>query len=283
VISPPYGYGGPFIVHNTGDEDKLIRCFFDAYREWAPTQGIVAEYMTFSPKNPREWFYPGDVSIRAPTVLCDLGVNPDELWKNYRKTLRWEIRKAQRDGIFVQEDSKGEHAEEFLSIYNSTMDRRHASDAYLMDMAFLSRIHDTLSGNYCYFHAYYNGQIVSSELVLISGDSTFFFRGGTYAEDLKTYSNKLLKHEIIQWSKENGKRYYLLGGGNDSEDPLFQYKRGFAPNGVRWLQVGKWVVDEGRYNELVEARRVFESDRGCAWIPRSDYFPKYRAPAVVST
>lgn len=274
AVSPPYGYGGPFI---DGDE-VLAERFFGAWATWAREHGVVAEYLTVSPKSVGRWVYPGTVEERAPTVLRDLSLTDEEAWADYKKSVRTDVRAAEKAGVTVTVDTVGEHAAEFLAIYESTMDRRAAAPGYRLDGAFLQRLHAAIPGGFCYLHAWHQGLIVSSELLLVSGDSTFFFRGGTLAERLTTRANVMLKHEIIRWSRAQGKRAYLLGGGNVGEDSLFKYKRAFAPEGVRMLRVGKWAIDPDAVSRLTEARRAFEAAAGRAWRPRPGFFPPYRAP-----
>jgi len=274
AVSPPYGYGGPFI--DGGDE--LAGRLFAAWASWAKEHGVVAEYLTVSPKSAARWAYPGTVEERAPTVLRDLSLTDEETWADYKKSVRTDVRAAEKAGVSVTVDPVGEHAAEFLAIYESTMDRRAAAPGYRLDGDFLKGLHAAIPGGFCYLHAWHEGRIVSSELLLVSGDSTYFFRGGTLAEKLTTRANVMLKHEIIRWSRALGKRSYLLGGGNAGEDSLFKYKRAFAPEGVRMLKVGKWAIDPEAVARLTEARHAFEAAAGRPWQPRPGFFPPYRAP-----
>ena len=78
----------------------------------------------------------------------------------------------------------------------------------------------------------------------------------------------------------SGKRFYVLGGGNDGEDSLFRYKLSFAPRGARPLKVGKWVINRNLYEQLIAARRSYEKSKGVDWTPKPGYFPAYRAPSA---
>jgi hypothetical protein len=216
-------------------------------------------------------------------VVRGLDLSSEQLLHDYKKTLAQRVRSAGRAGVSVEVDLTGERASQFLDVYTETMARRDADESYGMSLEFLERLHRGLPGYYAYFYALLAGKIVSTELVLLSADSSFFFRGGTLAEAFPAHPNHLLKHTIILWSREQGKRSYVLGGGNGSEDSLYQYKLSFAPRGSRPLRVGKWIFDDQRYRQLVAARSEYECGRGIDWQPRAGYFPAYRAPAATLT
>jgi hypothetical protein len=82
-----------------------------------------------------------------------------------------------------------------------------------------------------YFHVQLEGEIVSTELIVLNDDRTCFVGGGTRRQHLRTPANLLLKHTIVEWSRQQGYRYYLLGSGNSEEDSPFKYKRAFRARG----------------------------------------------------
>jgi Acetyltransferase (GNAT) domain len=275
TIAPPYGYGGPFVDGEVAPF-VLLEPFFEEYQIWARSHGVISEYNILSPKEDFEIPYPGEVEVKAPTVVRTLG-KADEVWSDYKASVRGHVRTAERAGVYVEVDQTGDRVGDFLEIYTETMLRRGATANYFLTMEFLEELNRTLGGYYTYFHALLDGRVVSSELVLLSHDSTFFFRGGTRSDSLRVGPNLLLKHHVILWSIQQGKRTYLLGGGNSADDTLYHYKLSFAPRGARDLKVGKWIIDPNRYWEAVEARRAYERARGAPWAPKAGYFPEYRA------
>jgi CelD/BcsL family acetyltransferase involved in cellulose biosynthesis len=121
------------------------------------------------------------------------------------------------------------------------------------------------------------GRVVASELVLLSGNAAYSFLGGTDSAAFRLSPNHLLKVEIIRWAAAQGKQWFVLGGGFQPNDGIFQYKRGFAPRGVISFHVGCKVRDEERCNRLIDARRRYGERNGQVWLPRPDFFPPYRA------
>lgn len=278
AAGPPYGYGGPF-VQGSGDKRTLLEAFFSRYQQWARSHNVVCEYLTFSPHEEDTPAYPGEIVVRAQCVVRGLDLSPEQILRDYKKTVPQDVKSARRAGVSVEVDLTGERASQFLAVYTETMRRRDADASYRMSPEFLERLNQGLPGYYAYFYALLGGKIVSAELVLLSAGSSFFFRGGTLAEAFPARPNHLLKHTIILWSREQGKRCYVLGGGNEGEDSLYRYKLSFAPRGSRPLRVGKWIFDDRRYRQLVAARSAYECTRAIDWHPRAGYFPAYRAPS----
>jgi hypothetical protein len=280
VAPPPFGYAGPFVLGDVhGDaREALLRGFYDAYAAWARAHGVVAEYTVFSPLEPAPACYPGETFERVPVVVRDLRPTEDEIWADYRSQVRRNVRAATRHDVRVTVDEDGKHAEDFLAIHEATMDRREGLAHHRVDAGILDRLHRTLPGRFAYLHAWQDGRVVSSDLLLVSAASTYYFRGGTLAAFLDTRANQLLKHECVRWSRRTGRRAFLLGGGVEGHDSLLRYKAGFAPGGVRSLWAGRWCLDPGRYAELVEARQADDASRGGSGdAPSSGFFPAYRA------
>lgn len=280
IVAPPYGYGGPFAV--TGDIVPSAGEFFEAFREWARSVGVVSEYTAFSPKQ-AAGVYPGETHVKAPCVVRSLVESLDEIWMDYRSSLRRGVKAGQRNGVEVTVDLDGSRSSEFLGIYEHTMDRRGAASSYILDQHFLDALSHAIPGHFAFFFAEVAGRPVSTELVLLSGDSSFFFRGGTIESELPTRANLVLKHEIVSWSKSRGLGYYILGSGNSPDDSLTRFKRLFAPKSDHVLRVGNWVIDPPRYGRLVQARHALEARRGGAWQPRAGFFPAYRAPSETTS
>jgi hypothetical protein len=279
MVSPPFGWGGPLVVAGSPE----LSDFYRRLEVWARDCGVVSEYVTFPPTAPPPAAYPGEVTRKMDSVVRSLAESPETIWLDYKDTVRRCIRRAERDGVRIEIDPDGRRADEFLSVYAATMDRRTAGDDYQLSSDFLRRLDAGLRGAFAYFHAMLGGRLVSTELVLLAGTVTLFFRGGTLAEAFPARPNHLLKHHVILWSRERGQAHYVLGGGNRDDDDLLRFKLTFAPSGARPLNVGRWVIDPAAYDRLVKARERYETERhGALWRPSPSYFPRYRAPALAA-
>ena len=119
-----------------------------------------------------------------------------------------------------------------------------------------------------FFHAVYEGKIVSTELVIYGSHNCYSYLGGTDAEYQFVRPNDFLKYEIIKWAKEKGLKNYILGGGYGSDDGIFQYKYALAPNGVKDFFIGRRLFDQSTYNMLKDLRTDEINEK---------YFPIYRS------
>jgi hypothetical protein len=152
------------------------------------------------------------------------------------------------------------------------MDRREANARYYFDRDFFRAIH-AMGGSFTYFHALLQGQVISTELVLLSARRAYSFLGGTRAEHFSARPNDLLKYRVMAWSKDTGREAYVLGGGFGGNDGIFRYKQSFAPDGTVPFFTGRRVLDATAYAQLVDAR----SHAGASRAADPSFFPAYRA------
>lgn len=260
VVSP-YGYGGAF---RTGDADA--DAFWAAFDAWASERGAVSELVRLSLFPERLLAYPGEREQRLVNVVRDLTPSEEELWADYEHKVRKNVKKARRSGLVAEIDEAGARLDDFVRLYEHTLDRRGAAARYRFPRAFFERIRDRLAGHAVFAHVLHEGRVVSSELALLSATTAYSFLGGTDEAAYELRPNDLLKHELMLWAKAAGKHRFVLGGGHEPDDGIFRYKRSFAPGGLVPFEVGMRVLDPERYAELA-------GDRQTA------FFPAYRHTA----
>jgi hypothetical protein len=270
----PYGYAGPF---SWGCQDDDIEAFWLGLRKWASSVGLVSVFTRLSLFKSHLAVFKGTITESAPNVVRSLNLPPSVMWMDYEHKVRKNVKHAQREGVNIELDLKGSRLEDFLSIYRETMDRRSADSSYYFDAFFFRRLIAGLPGQFVFFHALYNGTVVSTELVLISVDHIYSFLGGTRADAFNLRPNDLLKHEIILWAQASGKKAYVLGGGYGGPDGIYRYKLSFAPNGTVPFYTGRIIFDHKAYDRLVAMRAAWEAEQGHEWKPRPEFFPMYRA------
>lgn len=270
-IITPYGYGGPFAW---GDPDP--RLFWQEFNEWARSSGVVSLFARLSLFQDQLIPFDGCVETKAPNVIRTLDMPIDELWLDYKHKVRKNVNKAHRSGLEVEVDYDGSRLDDFLDIYRGTMQRRDAEDFYYFDRKFFETLIKDLSGSFAFFHAIWDQQVVSTELVLLSKSHMYSFLGGTRVDAFDMRANDLLKHSIVEWGVEKGKKAYVLGGGYECGDGIFNYKMSFAPNGQMPFRVGSSIYDPALYTSLVRAREQWELEQRVEWCPSPGFFPRYR-------
>jgi hypothetical protein len=183
-------------------------------------------------------------------VVVDLRPEMTDIENSFKHSVRKNLRTAERNGVTCIVESNGNHLKEFLDIYYQTMSRNEAREFYYFNEEFFVTLCKTLAGQFHFFYAMVSGSIVSCELVLHHGKYCHSFLGGTYKESLRLCANPLLKSEILNFCRQLGCEYFLLGGGQEPNDGVFNFKKAYAPEGVRHSYVGGTCWDPVTYENL---------------------------------
>jgi hypothetical protein len=271
----PYGYGGPF---GWGEPwtSEAIGAFWSEFQAWATSARVVSEVMRLSLFPETLAAHGAESRVIAENVVCEL--NPEEvLWKRFEHKVRKNVNKARASGVVVNLDGTGASLDDFLRIYSGTMSRRNAGEGYYFPREYFESIHESLGGHFMYFHAKLDETIVSTELVLVSAERVYSFLGGTDEAWFHVRPNDLLKLEIMNWARSEGKKQFVLGGGYGNGDGIYKYKLAFAPTGSTPFSLGSRIRDQLAYVRLTEARQAHLASHGEAWQPNPSYFPAYRA------
>lgn len=264
-ISTPYGYGGFWIE---GDDFSGLE---KEYTDYCNKKGYISEFVRFHLFSNYKDIFDGVVESRTHNIVRSLGMNLEDMFMDFKHGVRKNVKRANKSGLKIVVDKEGKYLDDFLNIYNGTMDRNEASANFYFPKTFFENI-NKISNHFVYFHVVDKEKIIATELVLYGKDYSYSFLGGTNSEYFHLRPNDFLKYEIIKWSKENGLKYFVLGGGYGEDDGIFNYKRNFSPNGVKKFYIGKRVFNQQKYNQLVEMRledSKLNSD--------TDYFPIYRS------
>ncbi|MFC4105913.1 lipid II:glycine glycyltransferase FemX [Micromonospora zhanjiangensis] len=279
-ITSAYGYGGPF--HSDIDE-VAAKNFWSRFDDFCRGQGVVTEFVRIPVLRHHLLPYPGQVEPKLTNVVRDLTTPPGVMWYEFEHKVRKNVKRARQRGVTVEVDEHGAHLDDFLRIYHGTMRRRAADAAYHFPRHMFERLGQELPGQFVFFHARHGGEIVSTELVLVSADHIYSYLGGTVAAAFDVRPNDLLKFAIIEWGRQHGKTSFVLGGGYTPDDGIVRYKRSFAPTGLVPYSVGSRVLDKPAYERLVRAHRAEGRRRDPTWSPDEGYFPAYRSPLPPST
>ena len=216
---------------------------------------------------------PSSPESRGPNVVRALGPDLAAIWMEYDRSVRANVKAAERNGVEVEVDRTGARLDAFVEVYEHTMRRRGATDWYFFPRSFFEDLVKRLAGQYVFFHALHAGQVISTELILLSKEHAYMLLSGTREEAYPLRPNDLLRHRTVTWAAEQGLSAYVLGGGYEPGDGVFRHKRNFAPKHQLQFRVACLVHDERAAREL-EARRAAVGD---GWAPRAGFFPRYRS------
>lgn len=272
-IITPYGFGGPVIVETT-DEDRLLNGFYTHFHDYCLENNIVAEFVRFHPlENVKEREnFPGDVVNVGRQIIRNL---KQSMNKNISKSVRYNYRKALENGVTVEFDSIGEKMDKFLELYYETMNRNEAEEYYYFSPQFFERLNRTLKGHFVYIHVKVKGRVVASGLALYGKDYAYAFLGGATEEGYRYKANECIEMATMKWLKEKEISYYLMGGGYNGEDGIYNFKKKFAKDSDYDYHIGKKIHQQDIYGALIQKR--LENGKE---ITDNGFFPAYRAPLI---
>lgn len=155
------------------------------------------------------------------TVLLNLEVEKDELWRQLKHSTRKNIKKVQKYGLEI---FRAEMEKEFVSYYNIVRESRSRNGLHFFSDRNLKLWWKHLKRNNCIelFLARINNLIVG-------GLGILYFNGHIYemSSNMNNYCNEnrlpvgeLLRWEVILWAKSQAFKFYDLAGINTISESL---------------------------------------------------------------
>jgi lipid II:glycine glycyltransferase (peptidoglycan interpeptide bridge formation enzyme) len=138
------------------------------------------------------------------TVIVDLTLSEDEIFNNLQKDARWGIKKAQKEGLVVEESVEWET---FYDIYTVEMKWRGINPMELEKMKELTSVFfvckkegKVIAGAGIWFSDIYNKEIPR------------LFFNASLSDFMSLQPNNLLYWSCILWCKRKGYKEFDLGG-----------------------------------------------------------------------
>jgi len=191
---------------------------------------------------------PLDADNTYRTFVLDLAPSFDELRKKLDAKWRNHLKRAEKNGLNVVAGTGSDEYRIFCQIYNQ-MRKRKAFET-TVDVGEFGRIQEDLpeSQRMRILICRDKGAPVAALVTSAMGDSAIYLLGATNEEGLKLQGAYLLQWTMIKWLKENGIRWYDLGGIDPERNPgVYSFKRGFSG------------TDLTQINPLVACRSIVSS------------------------
>lgn len=270
----PYGYGGVLFDRKDVPASE-VRAFWDAYGQLMRKEGIVDNFVRYNPltRNADPLRDVSDVIDLGKTIAMDLR-SPEVIWENIISKNRNMIRKAEKNGVEIFHGNGIGLLEQFIPIYNATMQKDQADAYYFFAPAFYASIAQDLAGRYEVFYAVHEGQVIAMSIMLHANGRMHYHLSGSVVEFRSLAPSNLLLYKAALWGCEQGFSWFHLGGGFGSrEDPLYKFKAAFNRQSDFQFSIGKQIFDPAVYEALV-ARRASEDP---SFDAASSFFPLYRS------
>ncbi|MDN5585853.1 MAG: GNAT family N-acetyltransferase [Brevibacterium sp.] len=265
-------YGGPIGDIAAADD---LEWFWRKFAVWARENGVVSEFIRFSPVvEDRLGPYPGTVRRQAPHVVRDLGgLGPEDLVAAMVSNSRRRYRRAIEAEYRTHIDDTGEMLDDFLDIYEENMDRVEAAPAFYFPREFFEEINRTFPGRFAYVFVLDGDEPVSATLMLYGDRTAYYYLSGCRTSALHSGAHVFAHIACMRSSLARGARHHVLTGGvtNTENDNLLRFKRHLVPDGLRDYLTGERIFLPEVYSRLLA---------GGASAPESQYFPRYRDPAL---
>lgn len=269
----PYGYGGVLFEGNLTQENK--KAFLSAYLAKMKEMNIIDNFVRYHP------VLANAIPMKDITNVIDLGktvamdlTSPEVIWNNIHSKNRNMIRKAEKNGIEINHGQGMELFDEFIKIYNATMEKDNAEEYYYFKREFYESINEDLKDNYEIFWAEYEDKIIAMSILIFANGRLNYHLSGSDIEYRNMAPSNLLLYKAAIWGCEKGMKTFHLGGGVGSgEDNLFKFKIAFNRFSDYQFSIAKHVFDADKYEELVNIHAKEKE----GFDPKSKFFPLYRS------
>ena len=269
----PYGYGGFLLEGN--DSSENMNALWNAHVDKMKSENIVDNFVRYHPvlANAVPMKTCSDVIDLGKTVSMDL-TSEEVIWKNIHSKNRNMIRKAEKNGIVIKHGQGLELFDDFIKIYNATMDKDNAEPYYYFKPEFYKSIHEDLKDNYEMFWAEYDGKIIAMSIMIFANGRLNYHLSGSDLQYRNLAPSNLLLYKAAMWGMEKGMKTFHLGGGVGSgEDNLYKFKIAFNRFSDCQFSIAKHIFDNEKYDELVAER----ASRDAGFDKQSKFFPLYRS------
>jgi len=245
----PYGYGGP--IANTDDGlfiEKSLELFYNYCRD----NKYVAGFVRFHPLlNNSVGYTIGRVLLDRETVAIDLKPSEEEIWMQELKSKnRSSIKKAINNGLQFIEDTDFKYLDDFVSLYNKTMNKVSADEFFIFDKTYYDNFIQKIDKRFLGV-VIYNEKVISAAMFFYSEDYGHYHLSGSDVEYLYLNPNNFLLWEAAKALKKHNVKMFHLGGGSSSDpnNSLLEFKSRFSPGRLQF-NIGKTIFDSEIYNQV---------------------------------
>lgn len=274
VVSP-YGYPSPLASSSALADERFLEVAGEAIRNELRAARCASAFIRCHPLlvEPEALFR--RVGCHQPlgqTVWIDLRCSDEDRWKQMDRTTRSSINRTRLEGYEAGVDNAWSKLDEFVRLYKLTMDRAGAAQSYYFDIGYFRALKEGLAGAAHLLHVSRRGRIVSAGIFLETCSIVQSHLSGSERLLGALSGDRLMVDFAATWFAERGNSVLHLGGGRgSSQDSLFRFKSGFAPNRGSYA-VWRLVADEDLFAAACDAAGV--SSYGST--NTSGFFPPYR-------
>ena len=270
----PYGYPCPLANIQGEEARRFMRDILPKVRDYLTELGVISVFVRLHPilSDPSMLHDFGVLIQHGETVWCDLTKSEEELWNQFRKGHKQDIKSLQKNNYFAYRDYEWEYMNDFINLYYATMKRASAESLYYFDKEYFISLKEALLSKMNLWIVEKESDIVAAGLFSECNGIVQYHLSASNPNTRVT-GTKLMIYGVILSAKERNNVVLHLGGGlGAGNDSLFYFKAGFSRL-RKPFYTWRWIIDPRAYNTLVEGwvnRTAMKPD------DESGYFPAYR-------
>lgn len=169
------------------------------------------------------------LGLQYRTILVNLDSPLEEIKARFDKKTRRHLKRAEKNELVIDVSDTTEAYDEFVGLYEPMLERKQFETP--VDVREFGRMQGRLTGNarMRVFTARKDGEAIGALVCSLNGNTGIYLLGATNLVARDLLASYLLHWQVIVWLKDNGARWYDLGG----IDPLrnkggFEFKSGFG-------------------------------------------------------
>lgn len=169
-----------------------------------------------------------DYQLHKCTIRLDLTDDLGRVFSCFKKNTRWEIRKAQKDGVLVKRGENEKDLETFYALYSQALGKERLPYTYFKNLW------QIFGKDILVLVALWQGIPVSGVFVSSFGKRALYLFGGSSKKKPTHYGSQLLQWEAIKWAKNQGIEVYDFQGipcqvgSRSGQKGVVQFKAGFG-------------------------------------------------------
>jgi lipid II:glycine glycyltransferase (peptidoglycan interpeptide bridge formation enzyme) len=276
-ITSVYGYPGLLLNAEAKKHPDFVYEAFSRTIELLRERDICTAFIRLHPilnAHLNEQVFGKSYTPLGELVWIDLEQSAEHLWSQTIAKHRNRINHCKRSNFFAEMVPIQQHLDEFIEIYQATMDRVGATSTYYFGKAYFEKLVEIPGVHLCLVRQ--ENCVASAGLFLECNGIVQFHLSGTHLDFLKQAPSKLMLDFVRNWAKSRGNSIFHLGGGvGSARDSLFDFKAGFSPLRCQFA-VLKLIVNEPLYLSLVETHAQ-AMQLPSRQLMESAFFPAYRA------
>jgi lipid II:glycine glycyltransferase (peptidoglycan interpeptide bridge formation enzyme) len=229
------------------DADAVLSVSRALHEEYVCKRGLLLQIIPNAfVDSPRAAIFKSAFSVFTPdrrtasrayrTFVLDLALPVEQLRKNLDKKWRNQLTRSEKNGLKIVAGNGADEYRTFCRMYNEMWKRKAFEST--VDIEEFKRIQEDLPETHRMriLICEQDGVPVAGVVASAMGDSAIYLLGATSDDGLNAKGAYLLQWTMIQWLKENGIKWYDLGGIDPEGNPgVYSFKRGLSGTDVSQL------------------------------------------------